>query len=182
MELIQTFSTPFGLILFFEVLFWDIIAHYFFSDVQSIIRTLSALVSTKWKIWNSRPIMNKQYSFCFHEDNIDEKICSAELKIVMDKLGIERDPDGDLIGAKELSELFEEEPSFEEVREAFDVFDENEDGFIDATELQRVLCNLGLEEVSQVEACKRMISAFDENGDGFIDLNEFVKFMEKCFC
>ena len=44
-------------------------------------------------------------------------------------------------GSKELSKLFEEqEPSLEEVKQAFDVFDENKDGFIDAKELQRVLC------------------------------------------
>lgn len=87
-------------------------------------------------------------------------------------------------GPGEISRLFEEEePSLQEVREAFRVFDVNEDGFIDAAELQRVLRGLGLvEEGKEVEDCRRMIRAFDENGDGRIDFNEFVKLMENCFC
>ncbi|KAK9188953.1 hypothetical protein WN944_020358 [Citrus x changshan-huyou] len=78
--------------------------------------------------------------------------------------------------------LFEEkEPSLEEVKDAFDVFDENKDGFIDALELQRVLCILGMKEGFQLENCKKMIKTFDENGDGSIDFKEFVKFMESSF-
>ncbi|ESR56647.1 hypothetical protein CICLE_v10024475mg, partial [Citrus x clementina] len=84
--------------------------------------------------------------------------------------------------SRELSRLFEEkEPSLEEVKDAFDVFDENKDGFIDALELQRVLCILGMKEGFQLENCKKMIKTFDENGDGSIDFKEFVKFMESSF-
>ncbi|GFY88459.1 calcium-binding EF-hand family protein [Actinidia rufa] len=102
--------------------------------------------------------------------------------MVMGKLGIASDPShDDFFSAKELALLFEEEPSLEEVREAFGVFDQNRDGFIDATELQRILCGLGLEKVSKFEDCVRMILAFDENGDGLIDQSEFVKLMERCF-
>ncbi|XVF03320.1 hypothetical protein REPUB_Repub04eG0251000 [Reevesia pubescens] len=76
-----------------------------------------------------------------------------------------------------------EEPSLEEVKEAFDVFDENKDGFIDATELQRVLRCLGIKEsLVQVEECARMIRLADEDEDGRINFNEFLKFMETCFC
>lgn len=83
----------------------------------------------------------------------------------------------------EISSLFEEsEPSLVEVKEAFDVFDENRDGFIDAKELQRVLCILGLKEGSELENCGKMIKNYDINGDGRIDFNEFVKFMETTFC
>ncbi len=102
-------------------------------------------------------------------------------------LGVGYNPDGkiveDRIGAHEISQLFDEEqPSLEEVKEAFEVFDENKDGFINATELQKVLCSLGLKEGSEVEECTKMIRAVDENGDGQIDFSEFVKFLEKSFC
>lgn len=107
--------------------------------------------------------------------------------MVMEKLGIFCSPEGEELqewfGSNELSGLFDEkEPSLEEVKEAFDVFDENRDGFIDAGELQTVLCILGLKEGKQLENCKKMIRTFDENRDGRIDFNEFVKFMENGFC
>lgn len=84
----------------------------------------------------------------------------------------------------ELASMFEEkEPSLMEMKDAFGVFDENNDGFIDAVELQRVLCMLGLRERVDVDACQRMIDMHDHNVDGRIDFHEFVEFMESsCFC
>lgn len=84
----------------------------------------------------------------------------------------------------ELASMFEEkEPSLMEMKDAFGVFDENNDGFIDAVELQRVLCVLGLRERVDVDACQRMIDMHDHNVDGRIDFHEFVEFMESsCFC
>ncbi|GFY82980.1 calcium-binding EF-hand family protein [Actinidia rufa] len=82
-----------------------------------------------------------------------------------------------------MTSLFEEkEPGLDEVKEAFDVFDENRDGFLDAREIQRVLYNLGFKDGLEIERCKRMIDAFDDNGDGRIDFKEFVKLMENMFC
>ncbi|XP_058096425.1 probable calcium-binding protein CML46 [Magnolia sinica] len=117
----------------------------------------------------------------------DVKVSSEDVEMVMGKLGMLCNPDGEMLktcfSSDELSVLFEEkEPSLEEVKEAFSVFDENGDEFIDAKELQRVLCNLGFREGSNIDACEKMIRAFDENGDGQIDFNEFVKFMENSFC
>ncbi|KAL9293131.1 putative calcium-binding protein CML45 [Arabidopsis thaliana] len=84
--------------------------------------------------------------------------------------------------AKEVSSLFEEkEASLEEVKQAFDVFDENKDGFIDAIELQRVLTILGFKQGSYLDNCLVMIRSLDGNKDGKIDFNEFVKFMETSF-
>lgn len=74
-------------------------------------------------------------------------------------------------------ELFEEEVSLEEVRGAFEVFDENKDGFIDAEEVQKVLCALGVMEASKIE-CNGMIKAFDNDGDGKINFQEFIKLIE----
>ncbi|CAI0438266.1 unnamed protein product [Linum tenue] len=116
-----------------------------------------------------------------------EVISREDVEVVMGKLGYFCDPEGQQLkqsmGADQLLELFDEkEPSLEEVKEAFEVFDVNRDGFIDETELQRVMCQLGLKEGVELESCKKMIGAFDVNGDGRIDFCEFVKFMDHSFC
>ncbi|XVF50106.1 hypothetical protein PTKIN_Ptkin04bG0068700 [Pterospermum kingtungense] len=88
------------------------------------------------------------------------------------------------LSADKIAGVFEEEePSLKEVKEAFDMFDENKDGFIDAKELGNVLFSLGfIKELASEEECKRMIKVFDENLDGRIDFNEFIKVMERSFC
>lgn len=156
-----------------RILDWVVEIHSFFSK-------LVANTFTRWKFPTKLAISEKLLE--------DEKLSESDVKKVMDELGVAYNPDSDIIdqeriGAHELSQLFDEEqPSMEEVKEAFEVFDENKDGFIGATELLRVLCSLGLKEGSEVEECTKMIRAVDENGDGLIDFNEFVKFMENCFC
>jgi calmodulin len=117
-------------------------------------------------------------------DNIIER---DEVKMVMEKMGFvcssESEELNEKYGSKELCEVFEEnEPSLDEVKQAFDVFDENKDGFIDALELQRVLVILGLKEGSKFENCQKMIKHFDENQDGRIDFFEFVNIMRNHFC
>ncbi|KAA8547976.1 hypothetical protein F0562_004405 [Nyssa sinensis] len=115
------------------------------------------------------------------------QICvEKNVEMLMEELGIFCHPDAEKLperlSSSDLSNLFEEEPSFDEVKEAFDVFDENRDGFIDAGELQRVLRVLGFKDGIERENCRRMIATFDENGDGRIDFKEFVKFMENSLC
>lgn len=88
---------------------------------------------------------------------------------------------------EEFNRMFEErEPSLDEVKASFDVFDMNRDGFIDAHELQRVLCILGLRYGIEVETCRMMIrSAKEENRDDHDDrmsFNQFFKFMQNNFC
>lgn len=122
-------------------------------------------------------------------------VCREDVELVMGKLGLfcGHDDDEELISRNRpmschgISRVFEEEEaSTDEAREAFYVFDVNRDGFIDAKELQRVLCVLGFDkrggEGPSSSECERMISVFDENGDGRIDFQEFVKLVEKCFC
>ncbi|CAD6570538.1 MAG: N-terminal acetyltransferase A complex catalytic subunit ard1 [Tremellales sp. Tagirdzhanova-0007] len=65
--------------------------------------------------------------------------------------------------------------SEEEIREAFKVFDKNNDGHISAAELKHVMTNLG-EKLSDAEISE-MIREADKDGDGMIDYNEFVTMM-----
>ncbi|KAK6153003.1 hypothetical protein DH2020_012642 [Rehmannia glutinosa] len=121
------------------------------------------------------------------EKRVDNISSRGEIDIVLRSFGMFCNSDEEKVtasmDANDLFNLFEEEnPSLDEVKEAFDVFDNNRDGFIDAMELQKVLCALGLNEGLEMENCQRMIGVFDENGDGRIDFDEFVKFMESSFC
>lgn len=58
----------------------------------------------------------------------------------------------------------------EEIREAFKVFDKNNDGFISAAELRHVMTNLG-EKLSDQEV-EEMIREADVDGDGEINYSE----------
>ncbi|KAI3713158.1 hypothetical protein L1987_71731 [Smallanthus sonchifolius] len=117
----------------------------------------------------------------------DRIIQGDEVQAVMGNLGIFCNFEGEnfpkRLNSEDLLNMFEEEhPRLDEVKEAFDVFDENKDGFIDARELQRVLSALGLKDKAAMDDCKKMIKVFDGNKDGRIDFDEFVKFMEGTFC
>ncbi|XP_073017957.1 probable calcium-binding protein CML46 [Primulina eburnea] len=80
----------------------------------------------------------------------------------------------------EVGSVFDKvQPCFDEVKEAFNIFDGNNDGFIDANELEKVINSMGFMRFSK-EEYQRMIMAFDYNGDGMIDFGEFVKLMEDC--
>ncbi|CAN4086326.1 unnamed protein product [Withania somnifera] len=124
---------------------------------------------------------------CGHDQNHDnEELMKEDVEVViMNKLMSFCDSYVDEVeGRTELAEvscLFEEvEPSFEEIKEAFDVFDENRDGYIDASELMKLIWRMGFFQIS-MQDCKKMIMAFDENRDGRIEFCEFLKLMEQSF-
>ncbi|XP_057471804.1 probable calcium-binding protein CML46 [Actinidia eriantha] len=132
---------------------------------------------------------NRDFEVSRSSENIEEDgdLCKEDVEEVMTRLGIFRHPESEKLqerlGSEDILSLFEEkEPGLDEVKEAFDVFDENRDGFLDAGELQRVLYNLGFKDGLDIEKCRRMIDAFDDNGDGTIDFTEFVKLVENMFC
>ncbi|KAJ0263555.1 Calcium-binding protein CML42 [Hirschfeldia incana] len=64
-----------------------------------------------------------------------------------------------------------------DLAEAFNVFDENGDGFISARELQTVLKKLGLPEGAEMERVEKMIESVDRNQDGRVDFSEFKNMM-----
>ncbi|XP_047945565.1 calmodulin-like protein 8 isoform X1 [Salvia hispanica] len=63
----------------------------------------------------------------------------------------------------------------EELKEAFKVFDKDQNGYISATELRHVMINLG--EKLTDEEVEQMIREADLDGDGQVDYDEFVKMM-----
>ncbi|XP_042507028.1 probable calcium-binding protein CML45 [Macadamia integrifolia] len=180
-----------GFSMFQRILIWVFRIQWFYSSFLSLLQSKHDFVIEKSKGSKVLAEMTNQNHECsgrwlyFQEETDDGKLCRGEVETVMENLGIfiKKDEEKlqEKLGLEELSALFEEEPSIEEVKEAFEVFDENKDGFIDARELQRVLCGLGFVEGSKMQDCRWMIRAFDMNGDGKIDFGEFVKFMENSF-
>ncbi|KAL3640168.1 hypothetical protein CASFOL_011833 [Castilleja foliolosa] len=113
------------------------------------------------------------------DKRVDKILKPGDINVVLRSLKMSFDSEEASLGENDIFNLFEDEhPCLDEVKQAFDVFDSNRDGFIDAMDLQKVLCALGLNEGLEMANCRRMIGVFDENGDGMIDFDEFVKFME----
>ncbi|CAJ1932048.1 unnamed protein product [Sphenostylis stenocarpa] len=111
-----------------------------------------------------------------------ERVSKEDVVLVMEKLGMNVQCECEGIeecGVQEIGELFDEDVTLSEVEQAFDVFDQNKDGFIEARELQRVLSSLGLGK--DLMECQKMINAVDENGDELIDRTEFVRIIEQSF-
>ncbi|KAK1285581.1 putative calcium-binding protein CML25 [Acorus calamus] len=125
--------------------------------------------------------------------NGDGLISSLELKEVLHRLGQEKskaaveaegmvrevDCNGDgYIDIDEFMEVVvvEGEGDDHELREAFRVFDADENGYISAEELRRVLVGLGHGECGLRE-CARMIRGVDRDGDGRVDFEEFRSMM-----
>ncbi|XP_010441082.1 PREDICTED: probable calcium-binding protein CML45 [Camelina sativa] len=178
----SSFSFPlFGLINFFLISFfrWVSFAQTFFSSrLWPLLQHHQQCVSEK---------KSKDLEFQTSIKREDDGLFREDVVMVMKTLGLVADPGSEGLqkrySSEELSNLFEEkEPSLEEVKQAFDVFDENRDGFIDPIDLQRVLTVLGFKQGSNLESCRRMIISFDGNKDGRIDFYGFVKFMENNFC
>ena len=63
----------------------------------------------------------------------------------------------------------------QEIREAFDLFDTDGSGSIDAKELKVAMRALGFEP--EKEAIKKMIADIDTDGSGTIDFNEVLEMM-----
>ncbi|KAF3338163.1 Calmodulin [Carex littledalei] len=122
----------------------------------------------------------------FDKDN-DGCITMHELRTVIKQLGqnpteedvqeMIREVDADGNGTVEFNEFLalmerklKETDSDDELREAFRVFDKDNDGFISSSELRSVLMNLG-ENITDEEV-DEMIKEADANGDGQVDYNE----------
>lgn len=72
----------------------------------------------------------------------------------------------------------DEQDDEQDMKEAFNVFDKNGDGFISVDELGTVLGSLGLHQGRNLEDCKLMITKVDVDGDGMVSFKEFKKMMK----
>ncbi|XP_064966421.1 probable calcium-binding protein CML45 [Musa acuminata AAA Group] len=83
----------------------------------------------------------------------DAQLDREDVEMVMDVMGLRCNREGEMeVSSDELSSLFEEETSLEEVKESFRVLDQKGAGFIDALEMQRVLTALGFVEGLELDA------------------------------
>ncbi|KAJ8761217.1 hypothetical protein K2173_001273 [Erythroxylum novogranatense] len=62
-----------------------------------------------------------------------------------------------------------------DLRDAFDLYDIDKNGFISATELHKVMKMLGIK--CTLSDCNKMIRQVDEDGDGNVNFKEFKKMM-----
>merc|ERR1712205_39229 len=76
-------------------------------------------------------------------------------------------------GGKKQKELTEEQK--QEIKEAFDLFDTDGSGNIDAKELENAMQALGFEP--KKAEIKKMVDDLDKDGDGTVDWDEFVLLM-----
>ena len=76
-------------------------------------------------------------------------------------------------GGKKQKELTEEQK--QEIKEAFDLFDTDGSGTIDAKELKVAMRALGFEP--KKEEIRKMIADADRDGSGVIDFPEFLDMM-----
>ncbi|XP_074576438.1 uncharacterized protein LOC141832971 [Curcuma longa] len=137
-------------------------------------------------------IIESHETFCLFDRDGDGCITMGELSMMINSLGLratenelheminEVDEDGS--GAIEFEEFLSfmakkmnETDSEEEVREAFKVFDKDQNGFISKNELKNVMISLG--EKLTDEEVDQMIKEADLDGDGQVNYEEFVKMM-----
>merc|ERR1711907_283041 len=74
------------------------------------------------------------------------------------------------MGQKELTE-----EQKQEIKEAFDLFDTDGSGNIDAKELKVAMRALGFEP--KKDEVKKMVNDLDRDGDGTVDFQEFLQMM-----
>lgn len=105
-------------------------------------------------------------------------IPDAELTQMIEKIDVNQDGcvDIDEFGAL-YQNIMDERDEEEDMKEAFNVFDQNGDGFITVDELKSVMASLGLKQGRSAEDCKSMIMKVDVDGDGRVNFNEFKQMM-----
>merc|ERR1712022_65549 len=82
---------------------------------------------------------------------------------------------GATAGAKKAGKSDLSEEQKQEIREAFDLFDTDGSGNIDAKELKVAMRALGFEP--KKDEVKKMVNDLDRDGDGTVDFQEFLQMM-----
>ncbi|OWR53114.1 calmodulin like protein, partial [Danaus plexippus plexippus] len=145
-------------------------------------------ISSEYGLTEEQVAEFKEAFMLFDKDE-DGTITMAELGVVMRSLGqrpsetelrdMVKEVDQDGNGTIEFNEFLQMmskkmrgADGEDELREAFRVFDKNNDGLISSVELRHVMTNLG-ERLSEEEV-DDMIREADLDGDGMVNYDEFV--------
>ncbi|KAK2660662.1 hypothetical protein Ddye_007195 [Dipteronia dyeriana] len=91
--------------------------------------------------------------------------------------GVDEEGEEEVVVEEVLVEMQEKSRRDELLREAFKIFDEDGNGYIDATELKRVLQCLGLDKGWDMLELQMMLKVVDLNLDGKVDFGEFELMM-----
>lgn len=111
-------------------------------------------------------------------ENMGIFIPDPELIQMIEKIDVNKDGCVDIDEFGSLYQtIMDERDEEEDIKEAFNVFDQNGDGFITVDELKSVLASLGLKQGRTAEDCKSMIMKVDVDGDGMVNFNEFKQMM-----
>lgn len=112
-------------------------------------------------------------------ENLGIRISESDLMQMIEKIDVNGDG---VVDINEFGELYrsimDDKDEEEDMKEAFNVFDQNGDGFITEEELSTVLSSLGLKYGKAIDECKRMISNVDSDGDGMVNFIEFKRMMK----
>ncbi|KAK1309323.1 putative calcium-binding protein CML25 [Acorus calamus] len=108
---------------------------------------------------------------------LGHRASDAEIREMM----AEADSDGNgFINLGEFMEIntrdIDKAASLEDLREAFGMFDMNDDELISTEELHMVLTRLG--EEASLTRCRRMITEFDQDGNGRICIQVILNFQK----
>ncbi|CAN6363298.1 unnamed protein product [Urochloa humidicola] len=179
---------PCGIILFLEFLAWCISMFNMFlpSSCKSCscqpCNHSAAKKEPLESVVTDREVVKTRNKY---QDN-DMEFTHEDISTMIRNIDLEFDKENSMvcksISNDSIARIFDEdEPSLQEVRQAFLVFDHNNDGYIDASDLEPVLQSLGLGEGIGVDECEQMIAKYDTNNDKRIDIAEFTKVLEAGF-
>jgi EF-hand domain pair len=151
------------------------LVQFLFSSFKYIVQNGFVFVKNEIK---EEPILKGQCASCTFREDIE--VSYDDVNVAMKRLGIIIDNKGQnnsLI--KEVNVILEKKlASVEDLKEAFEVFDNDRDGFITPTKLWILMEKLGLIAEMRYEDCDKMIRVYDMDGDGKISFNEFKHMME----
>uniref|UniRef100_A0A0E0MCD2 EF-hand domain-containing protein n=1 Tax=Oryza punctata TaxID=4537 RepID=A0A0E0MCD2_ORYPU len=139
-----------------------------------LFRPLNFILNDKH---NTHSICRSEHS----ETKARTELTHGDVALVMAALGLRFNAEGNERSSVEdeaLVLLEEKQASWEELEEAFSVFDGDGDGFISPLEMQNVMRRLGLQHDTGHDECERMLKVFDRDGDGMINFDEFKVMMQ----
>nr|XP_043621078.1 probable calcium-binding protein CML46 [Erigeron canadensis] len=165
----------FSILAIFKIALFEFNKCNFLSKyLHASIRSLAAHLPNSWNKLSTTTISSGLIT-------TKEFLTSEEINMVMVQLGLQQHCCRMGNSSIDILSVFDDaEPTLSEVKVAFNLFDENLDGFIDEFELHKLLCKFGQQEMANFEECRNMIKGFDVNGDGLLDFDEFVRLMETC--